>query len=38
MAANVIDFMTALVYGDMGSAELGAAAPPLPAGQLNHLR
>jgi hypothetical protein len=38
MAANVTDFMTALIYGDMGSAELGAAAPALPPGQLNHLR
>lgn len=38
MPANVIDFMTSLIYGDMGSAELGAAAPPLPPGALNHLR
>ena len=38
MPANVIDFMMALIYGDMGAAELGGAAPPLPAGALNHLR
>jgi hypothetical protein len=38
MPANVIDFTTALIYGDMGNAELGVAAPPLPAGQVNHLR
>ena len=38
MAAIVTDFMTALIYGDMGSAELGGAAPALPPGQQNHLR
>jgi hypothetical protein len=38
MAANVVEFTTALIYGDMGNAELGAAAPPLPPGQVNHLR
>lgn len=38
MSANVIDFSTSLIYGDMGAAELGRAAPPLPPGALNHLR
>src|SRR5215470_19769094 len=37
MPANVIEFVGQLIYGDMGSAELGAAAH-LPAGGLNHLR
>jgi hypothetical protein len=38
MPANVINFVNELIYGDLGAAELGALAPPLPAGALNHLR
>lgn len=38
MAADVTQFMTELIYGDMGAAELGASAPALPPGQVNHLR
>lgn len=38
MAANYINFVNELIYGDMGNAELGASAPSLPAGALNHLR
>lgn len=37
MAANSIAFVNELIYGDMGSAELGAAAH-IPASGLNHLR
>lgn len=37
MAANFINFVTSLLYGDMGNAELGTSAPPLPAGEQNHL-
>ena len=37
MPADSINFVTELIYGDMGAAELGASAPPLPAGALNHL-
>jgi len=28
MAANSINFVNELIYGDMGNAELGASAPP----------
>jgi hypothetical protein len=38
MPADSINFVTELIYGDMGAAELGALAPPLTAGALNHLR
>lgn len=38
MPANVVEYTTALIYGDMGAAELGFAAPPVPVGSLNHLR
>lgn len=38
MPANAVEFVTSLVYGDMGAGELGAGAPPLPPGALNHLR
>jgi len=37
MPANPIDFVNQLIYGDMGSAELGPSAH-LPASGLNHLR
>jgi hypothetical protein len=37
MAANSINFINELIYGDMGSAELGASAH-IPATGLNHLR
>lgn len=37
MAANIISFVNELIYGDMGSAELGASAH-IPASGLNHLR
>ncbi|SHH91260.1 hypothetical protein SAMN04488109_6040 [Chryseolinea serpens] len=37
MAANSIPFVNELIYGDMGSAELGASAH-LPSSGLNHLR
>lgn len=33
MAANFIDFITSLVYGDLGTAEIGAP----PPGTKNHL-
>jgi hypothetical protein len=38
MSANSVNFINELIYGDLGAAELGALAPPLPAGTLNHLR
>jgi hypothetical protein len=37
MPANSINFASDLIYGDMGSAELGASAH-IPASGLNHLR
>ncbi len=37
MAANSINFVNQLIYGDMGGAELGALAH-IPPGGLNHLR
>jgi hypothetical protein len=38
MPANIVELMTSLIYDDMGAAEFGSAAPPLPPGALNHLR